>query len=117
VTNVRARNAGRVLSTLVMVAGLISTQTFAASHTFTGTIGDAMCGLQHVMPGDAVSCTKGCTSKGSKYALLVGNEVYVLETTDKAPLATFETRAGEKVVITGTQTGNTIKVSSVKTAR
>jgi len=53
-------------------------------------------------------------SKGSKYALVVGDKVYTLETTDKSALATLDKQAGAKATVTGTEKENTIIVSSVK---
>lgn len=99
---------------VIIVAGMISVFAFAANRNFTGIVGDAMCGMQHIMPGGAVPCTKGCVSKGSKYALLIGDSVYRLETTDKTVLATLDQRAGKKVTVTGIEKDNTITVSSVR---
>lgn len=114
--NVNVRKARLVLLAAVIIAGVISATALAASQTFTGMVGDAMCGAQHVMPGNDASCTRGCTSKGSKYALLVGDKVYSLDVTDQALLATLDKRAGEKVVVTGTRKENTITVTSVRAA-
>jgi hypothetical protein len=102
---------------IVLIASAISIRAFAAGQNFTGTVGDVMCGAKHVMPGDDASCTKGCISKGSKYALLVGDKVYVLDIADKSLLDTLEKRAGAKVTVTGTEKNNTITVTSVKAAR
>jgi len=110
--NVRTtRNAGFVLLSLVMGLGL-AISAFAAGKTYTGTVSDAMCGAKHM--GPAAECTRGCVSKGSKYALVVGDKVYTLETTDKAALATLDKQAGAKATVTGTEKDNTITVSSVK---
>jgi hypothetical protein len=67
--------------------------------------------------GDAASCTRGCVSKGSKYALVVGDKVYTLEASDKAALDTLDKQAGAKVTVTGTEKDSTITVSSVKAAQ
>lgn len=115
--NVSSRKMEILFLTVVLIVGVISIRAFAASRTFTGTVGDAMCGAKHVMPGDDASCTKGCISKGSKYALLVGDNVYVLDIVDKSLLDTLEKRAGARVTITGTEKNNTITVTSVKAAR
>lgn len=115
--NLCARKIGLLLFNVVMIAGLLRISAFAASQTFTGTVGDAMCGSKHVMPGNDASCTHGCISKGSKYALLVGDKVYTLDTADKTVLDTLDKRAGEKVVVTGIEKGNTIAVTSVKPAK
>jgi hypothetical protein len=84
----------------------------ARKQTFTGEVGDAMCGRQH-MEGTAAECTHTCVAHGSKYALVVGDKIYVLETNDKAVLATLDKQAGKNVTATGILDGNTITVSSV----
>ena len=109
---VRTRNAGILLLSLLMIVGLAISTAFAAGKTYTGTVSDAMCGAKHM--GAAAECTRGCVSKGSKYALVVGDKVYTLETSDKAALATLDKQAGAKVTVTGTEKDNTITVSSVR---
>jgi len=109
----RLQKFGFLLMTLVMAAGL-TVSAFAKDKTYTGTVSDAMCGAKHM--GDAASCTRGCVSKGSKYALVVGDKVYTLETSDKDALATLDKQAGAKATVMGTEKGNTITVSSVKVA-
>jgi len=84
----------------------------AAKQTFTGEVGDAMCGRQH-MGGTAAECTRTCVGKGSKFALVVGDKTYTLDTTDKAALATLDKQAGKNATVTGTLDGDTITVSSV----
>ena len=109
---VPSRHAGILLLSLLMIVGLAISSAFAAGKTYTGTVSDAMCGAKHM--GAAAECTRGCVSKGSKYALVVGDKVYTLETSDKAALATLDKQAGAKVTVTGTEKDNTITVSSVK---
>jgi hypothetical protein len=99
---------GTVFSTLDALA--------ASKQTFTGEVGDAMCGRQH-MEGTPAECTRTCVSKGSKYALVVGEKVYVLEATDKSALATLDQQAGKNATVTGTLNGDTIEVSSVAAAK
>ena len=110
--NVRTRNTGILLLSLLMILGVAVSSAFAAGKTYTGTVSDAMCGAKHM--GPAAECTRGCVSKGSKYALIVGDKVYTLETSDKAALATLDKQAGAKVTVMGTEKDNTISVSSVK---
>ena len=81
-------------------------------QTFTGEVGDAMCGRQH-MEGTPAECTHTCVARGSKYALAVGDKLYILDTTDKAVLATLDKQAGKNVTVTGTLDKDTITVSSV----
>jgi hypothetical protein len=88
----------------------------AGKQTLTGELGDAMCGPKHMEP-DPAACTRTCVSHGSKYALVVGDNVYVLNTDDKAILASLSQQAGKKVSITGTVNGVAIDVSSVAPAK
>jgi hypothetical protein len=110
--NVRTRDTGILLLNVLMILGLAVSSAFAAGKTYTGTVSDAMCGAKHM--GPAAECTRGCVSKGSKYALIVGDKIYTLETSDKAALATLDKQAGAKVTVTGTEKDNTINVNSVK---
>jgi hypothetical protein len=82
------------------------------TQSFTGEVGDAMCGKKH-MEGTPAECTRTCVGQGSKYALVVGDKVYVLDTTDKTALATLNQQAGKNATVTGTLNGDTIAVSSV----
>jgi hypothetical protein len=113
--NVRPRKAGFGILSALMIASLAFISAYAASgKTYTGTVSDAMCGAKHEMAGSDAECTRTCVSKGSKYALIVGDKVYTLETTDKTALATLDKQAGAKVAVTGNEKDNTITVSSVK---
>ena len=104
----------RTMAAVIFSATLFSSlYSFAAGkQTFTGEVGDAMCGKQH-MGGSAAECTRACVSKGSKFALVVGDKVYILNTDDKAALATLDRQAGKNATVTGTLDGDNITVSSV----
>ena len=105
------------LPAVILGVALTVSSAFAApGKTFTGTVGDSMCGAKHAMSGDDAGCTRACVSKGSKYALVVGDKVYTLETSDKDALATLDKQAGAKVTVTGTDKDNTIAVKSVTAA-
>lgn len=114
--NVQPRKAVFFFLSLVLVAGLALSTAYAAGKSYTGTVSDAMCGAKHAM-GSPADCTRACVSKGSKYALVVGDKVYTLETSDKAALATLDKQAGEQATVTGTEKDNTIAVTSVKAAK
>jgi type 1 fimbria pilin len=104
-----------LVCTLLLTFASIS--AFAAkTSTFTGKVSDSMCGAKHMMGNDA-DCTRACVQKGSKYALVVGDKVYTLETSDKKALDTLDKQAGAKVTVTGTEKDNVITVSSVRAAR
>jgi hypothetical protein len=84
----------------------------ARKQSFTGEVGDAMCGRNH-MEGTPAECTHTCVAHGSKYALVVGEKIYILDTNDQAALATLDKQAGKNVTVTGVLSGDTIEVSSV----
>ena len=84
----------------------------ARKQTFTGEVGDAMCGRKH-MEGTPAECTRTCVSHGSKFALVVGEKIYILDTTDQTALAALDKQAGKNVTVTGVLNGDTIEVSSV----
>lgn len=88
----------------------------AKSQTLTGEVSDSMCGAKHMMDNKA-ECTRTCVSKGSNYALVVGDKVYTLNTTDKAALDKLNTLAGEQAKVTGTVNGDAIEVSKVAAAK
>jgi hypothetical protein len=112
------RKLGFILMAFILGAALELSPAFAAAKgkTFTGTVSDAMCGAKHEMQGDPASCTRACVSKGSKYALVVGDKVYTLDTSDKDALSTLDKQAGAHVKVTGTEKDNTITVTSVVAA-
>jgi hypothetical protein len=108
----------------ILIAVLVaSASLFAASpapaaskQALTGEVGDAMCGTKH-MEGTPAECTRTCVSHGSKYALVVGDKIYVLNTSDKAVLALLDQQAGKKATVTGTVTGTNVDVSTAVAAK
>ena len=99
-----------------MLVGMSALPALAAgkSQTLTGEVSDAMCGAKHEMPGKAAECARACVKHGSKYALVVGDKVYTLETSDKAALEKLNGLAGSKAKVTGDVEGTTIEVKSVE---
>lgn len=99
------------------LALVLSISAFAAgTQTFTGEVGDAMCGAKHEMDGSPAECTRACIKQGSKYALIVGDKVYTLDTKDAATLAELDKLAGQKATVKGTANGTTVSVASVAAA-
>lgn len=99
---------------LALMAGLL----FAAStalqsaerKTLEGTISDTMCGVKHSMGNiSAAECTLKCVEMGSKFALVVGSEVYELD----GKANELKALAGQKVKLTGNVDGKKIQVESV----
>jgi len=99
---------------MLMLVGLGAVPALAAGkrQTLTGVVSDSMCGAKHQMP-DAAACTRACISHGAKYALVVGEKVYTLETSDKTALDKLNDFAGAKAKVTGEVDGTTIAVKSV----
>jgi hypothetical protein len=101
--------AGLCLAAMITIAA-------AKARTFTGEVSDSMCGAKHMMDNKA-ECTRTCVSKGSNYALVVGDKVYTLNTSSKAALDQLNSLAGEQAKITGTSNGDSIEVSKVAAAK
>jgi hypothetical protein len=89
----------------------------SGTQTFTGKVSDAMCGAKHtegnLAPAD---CVRACVQKGAQYALVVGDKVYTLNTSDKATLGELNKLAWEQAKVNGTADGDTISVKSVSSA-
>jgi hypothetical protein len=109
--NVR-ESAIRVLA-ISLLSALATYPALAGDQSTTGKVSDAMCGAKHMMAGNEASCTHECVKGGSKYALVVGDKVYTLETTDKASLDKLSELAGASAKVTGEVKGDTITVKSV----
>jgi len=107
-----------LLGAISLAAVLAASSAFAAkAQTFTGTVSDAMCGAKHMMEGDPASCLRACVQKGSKYALVVGDKVYTLDTKDKASSDALDKLAGQQAKVKGVANGDSIEVNSVAAAK
>ena len=114
-----------LIAALLMAVWLSSASLFltspamaAGKQTLTGEVGDAMCGAKHMEgEGTPAQCTRTCVAHGSKYALVVGDKLYVLNTTDKEALAVLDQQAGKKATVTGNVDGTNIEVSKVVAAQ
>lgn len=104
----------KTIATLFLGAGLMLGA--AAKQTFTGVITDTMCGADHSQMGvkPVSKCVRECVKSGSKYALLVGKDVYTL-----SDQRTPDKFAGEKVKVTGTLDAKTriIAVDKIEAAK
>lgn len=105
------------LASILLGVALIPASFAAKVQTFTGTVSDAMCGAKHMMPGDDAGCLRACVKKGSQYALVVGDKVYTLDTSDKATLDALDKLAAAKATVKGEADGDSIKVASVTAAK
>ena len=108
------------LCLIVLIAVLAASYAFAAKlQTFTGTVGDAVCGTKHTMDGDDISCLRTCIQRGSKYDLVVGEKVYVLNLKDSSVAETLDKLASQqaRAEVKGEESGGVIEVQSVVAAK
>ena len=116
---VATRKSGLYAGAVILATLLGSYAAAAKLQTFTGTVGDAVCGARHTMDGDDISCLRTCIQRGSKYDLVVGDKVYVLNFKDSSvgdaldKLATQQTRAQ----VRGEESEGVIEVQAVTAAR
>jgi hypothetical protein len=98
---------------LALGCGLCLASQEGGTATFTGSIGDSMCGLKHVMPGGDKACTQACIKEGSSYVLVDSSHNRVYKLSDQSKSSKYP---GERVKVTGTLKGDTIQVSSLDAA-
>ena len=92
----RLRMLQILIATVFLSAGLAVVPIMAAgtTQTFTGKVSDAMCGAKHTEGLAPAACVRACVQKGAKYALVVGDKVYTLDTSDQATLDTQQVGLG-----------------------
>ncbi len=90
----------------------------AADQTWTGKIGDSMCGLTHKSAAEHGTkkmsdrdCTLACVKNGGKYVFVRQGKVYSIDNQDFAGL---QQHAGHTVRLTGEMKGDTITVSKIE---
>ena len=98
------------LLTLALINLTLVLTVVADPQKVTGVISDDMCRQKHMMPGHSeADCTRACVKAGSKYALVVGDKVYVLKG-DPKQIGEF---AGKKVAVTGDLIKGSLAVQSI----
>jgi hypothetical protein len=106
------------MATAMLGGALIGLPALAAiPQTFTGKVSDAMCGAKHSEGVDPATCVRVCVKKGANYALVVGDKVYTLQTSNQANLDELDKLAWEQAKVTGTANGDVITVKSVTAAK
>lgn len=108
------------VSVIFLIAVLAASYAFAAKlQTFTGIVGDAVCGAKHTMDGDEISCLRTCIQRGSKYDLVVGEKIYVLNFKDQSVADALDKIASQqaRAQVKGEESGGTIDVQSVAAAK
>jgi hypothetical protein len=108
-----------LMVTVILSAGLavVPAVTAGTTQTFTGRVSDVMCGAKHTEGLAPAACVRACVQKGAKYALVVGDKVYTLDTSDQATLDTLNKLAWDRARVTGTADGTTISVNTVTAAK
>jgi hypothetical protein len=103
------------VSSFLMAVALLGTasmqgQTTGSQKTLTGVVSDSMCGTNHMAKNlSPADCLRMCVKKETKYALVVGTDVYTLEGHE----AELDKYAAQKVSLKGTVKGQTMTVESV----
>lgn len=95
----------------LLAVSVLSLSLFAALATaddWTGWISDAKCGAKGAN-ADHKDCAQSCVKGGAKPVFVAEEKVYQLDDASKV-----EGYVGQKVTITGSMDGDTIKVESVK---
>ena len=111
---------GVCAATISLAGALVVSSALAAKpHTFVGVVGDAVCGVKHTMDGDDISCLRTCIQRGSKYDLVVGDKVYVLNLKDPSAADTLDKLASQntRAEVKGAENSGVIEVESVTAAR
>jgi hypothetical protein len=85
-----------------------------AQESYEGVVTCSQCGAKHSakINQSAADCTRMCVHGGANFALVDGEKIYQLE----GDLALLKKVAGERVQIVGVASGNTIRISSLRTA-
>jgi hypothetical protein len=95
------------ISLLFFMVGLMSA---ADTSTVKGWVSDSQCGAKGAKEGHA-DCMNKCLSKGAKYVIVTDKDKKVLMVDNPDALKGHE---GHHVIATGTVTGDSIHVDSVK---
>jgi hypothetical protein len=90
----------------LLVFGCLS---WAEDPSWSGTVSDSHCGVNHSTPSAAAAqCVEKCVAGGAKYVLVSDGKVYQLDPQDK-----FKGMGGKGVKVTGTLHDDVITVSDV----
>lgn len=106
-----------LIGVLIVTWCVLGAHTFAKpqQETWIGYVTDTHCGTncqvtKNMTPD--LKCIRRCVQKGSKYGLWSGTKVYVLE-----PQANASQFAGKNVKVTGTLSGDTIRIAALEVVK
>ena len=104
----------KMLACLMILTSLCAIPAMAATATLTGIITDDMCGKKHMVAGKSdAECTRACVKRGAKFAVVVNDELYILD----GKGAEVSALAGQKATVSGDLNGKTLTVSSIAAAQ
>lgn len=108
-----------LIATLGAIAGVAGTAlgqqqskpVATAVRTYEGMVTCSRCGARHSpqLNRTAADCARICVHAGAQFALVDGEKMHLLE----GDLTLLKKFAGERARITGSASGNTIRVASV----
>jgi hypothetical protein len=103
---------GAAAATALAQAGQV--RPTEAAHSFEGMITCSRCGAKHqpALDHSASNCVRVCVHGGAAFALIDDDSLYLLD----GDLGSLKRLAGQRARVTGTRTGNTIKVASIASA-
>jgi len=85
---------------------------WGADKIYVGTVSCSHCGAMHATASaDAAKCVEHCVTGGASYVLVSEGKVYKLDAQAK-----FKGLGGKSVTVTGSLTGDALKVSQVTVA-
>jgi hypothetical protein len=101
------------------VAIFLAAGAGAAEQSWTGTIGDSMCGASHAMDGGGnemsdAACVASCVKGGEKFVLVSDGKSLEIANQDFAGLAPA---AGTQVRLRGEAEGGKIRVTGIEPLR
>lgn len=102
------------LGAAAVAVGQSTRVSASGTQFFEGMITCSRCGAKHqpALDRSASNCVRVCVHAGATFALIDDESVYVLE----GDVGSLKRLAGQRARVTGTRTGNTIKVASVTSA-
>jgi hypothetical protein len=106
-----------MLALLIAALGVVAlaTERLPGQQTYEGVVTCSRCGARHSskLGQTAGDCARTCVHGGAIFALVDGDNTYLLE----GDLSALKRVAGQRTSVSGTVSGRTIRVSSVSTAR
>ena len=86
----------------------------ATTQSFEGMVTCSRCGAKHqpALDRSASTCVRVCVHGGASFALIDDESVYLLD----GDIGSLKTLAGQRARVTGTRSGNTIKVMTIASA-